>query len=376
LAVDIINGNVLVPDSMNPYLYVLNNPLRYFDPDGREKVIVNGEVQDWFVLEKNGNKYINIQNLMSAYSLNPQFSGNTGGIKITANGSRNSPRDIIEKWNFSIGLNTSGFDAHAVFYRVGATKKDSYNLGDHMAGLMVDYDYFRKILCSYDIKADIMLYEDIVKEMRVTPKMMSDFGWSISILELIKLNNVLEKYGITDMNSIRLFLATCAQESGKGFRSLERLNLDGSTVGEYSVEERGAGYIQLTWRKAHLDFLKSVDDPFDEIDTANYISINYPWEATAWFWSSEEAKNTTDGSLNNYSAKYGDSKGVFLITQYYTNSWADGLTKEIASDIRDGKVQWEIAGNKLYVNGQEIANAPRDWEDREDAYNEAISFIK
>jgi RHS repeat-associated protein len=155
LAVDIIKGNVMEPESLNPYLYVLNNPLLYFDLDGWEKVKVNGEVQDWFTFEKNGNKYVGIQNIMSAYGLNPKVIGNTGGINITANGSRTSVRNTIEEWNFNISLNASGLNASAVFYGVGVTGKEKFNLGGHMSGLMIDYDYFKRLMCINGINGSV-----------------------------------------------------------------------------------------------------------------------------------------------------------------------------------------------------------------------------
>jgi predicted chitinase len=211
----------------------------------------------------------------------------------------------------------------------------------------------------------------------VTAAQLKDFGWiKTSDQEVIALNATLGKYGITSQESIALFLATCGHESGKGSNSLEKLNKDGTTVGEYKKNERGAGYIQITWKDTHKKFLKTVNDSFDGEDTATYISDNYPWEAAGWFWSSKEAKSTAAGSLNDYTGKYGSSKGVFLVTQYLVNGWADGLTTEIATSIRDGKVPWKVKNNKLYVNDKIICDAPIGWEDREKNYDDAINHFK
>ncbi|MDR1687772.1 MAG: hypothetical protein LBS21_04070, partial [Clostridiales bacterium] len=42
LAVDIIKGNVMEPESINPYIYVLNNPLSYYDSNGLDAIWLNG----------------------------------------------------------------------------------------------------------------------------------------------------------------------------------------------------------------------------------------------------------------------------------------------------------------------------------------------
>ena len=77
---------------------------------------------------------------------------------------------------------------------------------------------------------------------------MQAFGWgNTSEQEVVTLNATLEKYGITSMDSIILFLATCGHESAKGANLLEKLNNDGTTKGNYDKNERGAGYIQITW---------------------------------------------------------------------------------------------------------------------------------
>jgi hypothetical protein len=211
----------------------------------------------------------------------------------------------------------------------------------------------------------------------ITAAQLKSFGWNdTSDKKVTALNNTLEKYGITSKESKTLFLATCGHESGKGLNSLERLNKDGTTAGKYEKNERGAGYIQITWEDTHRQFLKTVNDSFDGKDTATYISEKYPWEAAGWFWSTKEAKSAGNTSLNKYVDKYGSSKGVFLITQYLVNGWPEGLTNEAAINIRDGKVSWKIEDGKLNVNNQPICNAPNGWTDREKNYNDAVECFK
>gem|GEM_PF-1591061 len=213
----------------------------------------------------------------------------------------------------------------------------------------------------------------------LTVEMMERFGW-LGEYDIDHVNKVLEYYGITDPASIRLFLATCGHESRLGLDPLEDLNDNGSTNGNYKESERGAGYIQSTWRTTHLSFLKSVNDSFAGEDTATYISQKYPWEAAMWFWTSLEAKSTSAGSLNDYVAKYGDSEGVYLLIQYWVNGWPDGLTQEDAVRIRNGTANWSIKGGFLYIDGFQRCSAPNKWNNkttgRKDCYDRVMNLFK
>lgn len=220
---------------------------------------------------------------------------------------------------------------------------------------------------------------------RITSQMMKDFGWPLSDEELKRLNAILEKYGITDMKSIRLFMATCAHESGKGTSKIENGSEDYFIDNGYTGNTRGAGYIQLTGKEIHKKFLKTIPDSFSGADTATYIAENYPWEAAAWFWTSKAAKaigKEPQISLNKYVLKYGDSKGVYLMTQYAVNGWTGAPKQDISEKIRDGKIKWEVKDGKVYVGGEEKGKAPNGWDsqendyNRENTYNEAISSFK
>lgn len=217
--------------------------------------------------------------------------------------------------------------------------------------------------------------KEIENNSLVTLQKMKEFGWNISDEELSKISNMLKLYNITNESSIMLFMATCGHESGKGIYNIEQGDNTYFDKKDYKITERGAGYIQITWKNMHLKFLQSVKDDFKGIDTATYIAKNYPWEAAGWFWSNSEAKNTPAGSLNDYVIKYGDSKGVFLITQYYINGWPNEFNK-VVSNIRDGNVAWEIKNGKLYVENKEICRAPNGWEDRERNYDDAVKAFK
>jgi hypothetical protein len=170
----------------------------------------------------------------------------------------------------------------------------------------------------------------------VTAQQLKDFGWADTSDEFVeRLNKGLIRYGITDKNSIAFFMATMAEESGRSKYSYEiRSDFSKSS---YNSNDRGAGYIQITHRETHLAFLKSMGDDFSGADTATYISENYALESALWFWSSEKAKSTSVGSLNDYVETYGSGKGVFLITQYYVNGWPSGNnTNTNLAYIRNG----------------------------------------
>jgi hypothetical protein len=226
----------------------------------------------------------------------------------------------------------------------------------------------------------------VASSQAVTAKMMSDFGWSVNATELTLVNKVLRDYGITDMRSIRLFFATCAHESNFGARTLERLNLDGTVAGfGYGPNDRGAGYIQLTGQALHLLFLGSdkIKDNFAGVNTAQHIATNYPWQASAWYWSSTSAATVGQErlSLNNYVVRYGDSKGVYLITQYRVRGDTLNVSQEIAVQIRDNpNFNWNVCGGRLLINGVNTSIAPLGWEaptnGRLATYNSAIASFK
>jgi RHS repeat-associated protein len=219
----------------------------------------------------------------------------------------------------------------------------------------------------------------------VTAKQLKKFGWrKISGTFVKKLNDTLNKYGITDIESIRLFMATMAAESGWGANTLEQGSKAYFAKKKYKKTERGAGYIQITWRATHLKFLKTMNDSFSGVDTATYIANNYALEAAAWYWSNEP--KTSAGNLNAYVEKNGDGSNIFLITQYFVNAFPTqngnpipGFDADLASMRKGGsyKIKKDKNGKSvsLSVNGNTY-DLPNGWDDRLDAYNKAIKAFK
>lgn len=104
-----------------------------------------------------------------------------------------------------------------------------------------------------------------------------------------------------------------------------------------------------------------------EIDRIHYIADNYSLEASTWFWGTTRIKNTRAGSLNDYANTYGNTEGIFLITQYFVNSYTAN-DADLAS-IREGG-EYEIKDGKLIVNNH-VYPLPENWEDRSEKYKKA-----
>jgi predicted chitinase len=133
----------------------------------------------------------------------------------------------------------------------------------------------------------------------VTAEQLIAIGWREEVVttEMIKeLNRVLAEYDITDINSIRHFIAQASHESDdwnkKGYG-------DGLVeIGSKSYLESkkywpyiGAGYIHLTWKYNYQKFsdylkeTKGLDDPLIMSEGPKRIASTYAWESAAFFWS-------------------------------------------------------------------------------------------
>lgn len=220
---------------------------------------------------------------------------------------------------------------------------------------------------------------------RITQQMMIDFGWQgrTDDAEINRINQLLEDFGITTWESIRLFMATVGHESEKGERPLERLNPDGTTGGGYTPYERGAGYIQLTWADTHRAFLAFIGSDFTGIYTAQYIADNWAWEASVWYWAMFRAR-TPVGFLNDFAAHYGDSIGVYFLIQCWVQGWPYGFDNNIIPGItyavRDSTLSWEVVNDRLIVDGLDISSAPCNWHTpvtgRLATYNSAMEIFR
>ena len=191
------------------------------------------------------------------------------------------------------------------------TNGNSYYLGKD--GAMVtrgEIEWERK---SYYVKSDGICGK--IKNI-ITKKNLIDIGWSEEVITdnmLLKLNSAMTEYDITNINSIRHFLAQCSVESGcgeilvekygKGYPSPEEYfssrdfdelnNVHGSPAKKNDgAKYRGAGYIQLTWKENYYKFAKYIGDDDILNKGYSYVAINYPWESAGWYWSELKKINT------------------------------------------------------------------------------------
>ncbi|GLC81718.1 hypothetical protein LBYZC6_38320 [Lacrimispora brassicae] len=137
-----------------------------------------------------------------------------------------------------------------------------------------------------------------VKEY-VSAEQLIAIGWSKDVVtpEMVKeLNRVLEAYGITDINSIRHFIAQASHESDDWYKTGYGDGLIEIGSKEYLQGQKywpyiGAGYIHLTWEynyQKFSDYLrkeKSIDDLLIMSEGPNRIASTYAWESAAYFWS-------------------------------------------------------------------------------------------
>ncbi len=213
-------------------------------------------------------------------------------------------------------------------------------------------------------------------------------GWTnITENEVKDFNNALEYFGVEDRESACILLATMLSESNckivlEGQQSEEKplkekdweaykknLKQKGMDIG-YNWDERGAGYIQITWRETHLKFLNAINDSFNGEDTATYIAENYPIEASVWYWTSFE--KTGEGNLNAYVEENGANDEVFLITQYFVNGFRSGIGEYLVK-IKNGAA-YEVSDGKLKIDGKEFA-LPAGWERRQDYWEKVKKLL-
>lgn len=237
--------------------------------------------------------------------------------------------------------------------------------------------------------------EEEEKTQLVTMEQMKKFGFEITYKGLEKLNRLLEENGITDRGSIALFLATCGHESAMGTQLLEQGTDEYFAEHGYDRYTRGAGYIQVT-KDDQEAFYKSIGVAKDDMpeDRATDIANNYAWEAAVWEWA--VCRKGKKVIMNNYVTEYGTSEAVFIITQYFINSY---LRKEkypfFDSDLREMR-QNENAKNRndtlwyydleelweddkdfrgvLHINGRAY-RLPKNYKDRRQKYLNAMEYI-
>jgi len=136
------------------------------------------------------------------------------------------------------------------------------------------------------------------------------------------LNACLIKFGITDKEDIRQFLAQCAHESG-GLQYLKELASGDDYEGREDLgniqagdgrKYKGGGLIQLTGRENYTKFADFMGDPEIVNQGVDYVANRYPVSSAGYFWYSngisdrvkngatiEDTTRIVNGGLNGLS---------------------------------------------------------------------------
>lgn len=213
-----------------------------------------------------------------------------------------------------------------------------------------------------------------------TLQQVRDCGWNISVEDLNELNRLMQEYGVTSKMSAYMMLATMLHESTNCTKTTE--DYDGSR--DYEFGERGAGYMQLTGQEIQQAFLEAMGESYDEIegDVPTYIGNKYAIESAVWYWTNMDL--TIERNLNAYVAKNADEErmnGIFIITQYYVNSFPSGHNNTLQK-IREGAdykitAKYDNDGKEIYMleaDGDSFP-MPVNWPDRNNKWNTAKAVM-
>ena len=133
---------------------------------------------------------------------------------------------------------------------------------------------------------------DVAKELVTAEQAEYIFECTVDAPILADLNSCLVKFGITEKEDIRQFLAQCAHESG-GLRWLKELASGddyewredlGNTQPGDGRKYKGGGVIQLTGRENYTKFADFMGDPEIVNQGVNYVAANYPASSAGFWW--------------------------------------------------------------------------------------------
>ncbi len=256
--------------------------------------------------------------------------------------------------------------------------------------------------------------EQFIKEILET------LGWPIDNSELHELKAILDDFGINDKNSIACFLLICRSESGEAGLYLNKRDRNGDLYVDqygravteyypvgykvaYLFEERGVGYIQVTWKDTQLKCIKDLQNRGYYTGNINSNALGYvnelrdmPWVVSAWRWA--EVNQTGDGNLNNYvAARAADNGGqltigIVLAAESFINGKVSAqdnpaiqdtsintrpvqtyntVSDAIGAIARGNIADWEVINGELHVAGW-IYEAPNNWTEFESNYKELV----
>jgi predicted chitinase len=127
----------------------------------------------------------------------------------------------------------------------------------------------------------------------VTLSEMKSLGWTtLTEAGLNELNGCLDRFAITTPLRFRHFLSQISHESvcgkytkeiasGEAYETREDL---GNTQPGDGPKFKGAGYLQMTGRYNYQAFANFVNDPLVVEIGVDYVSVNYPWTCSGFWW--------------------------------------------------------------------------------------------
>ena len=219
-----------------------------------------------------------------------------------------------------------------------------------------------------DIENSIEKYYQILNT--VSREVLIKFGWNTVNDDTINsLNDALVSFNITNKDSIKLFLVTCAEESAYGKHTMEIYSNANYREGKihYKESEKGVGYIQLTWEDSQRKFINRMGGNCSNNNTAEFIDRNYePWYVSAYVW--DELKD-----CNKICEQYGFNDLTFVYTQYEINGWPKGAKSVLKEALFNGD-NIQFLDNSIEVGGYEF-RFPNGWNERVNAYNKMKSLF-
>lgn len=173
------------------------------------------------------------------------------------------------------------------------------------------------------------LYDGYVDDITGLPSPLDDMTSAIHRTtrdtnqdDVDKINSFLDKYQINTKERVSAFFAEVSAETGNGKKFIEgagtaekpverpinRTNLNKwfDDNKKYGAKYRGGGAIQLTWDHHYIGFEEWMKTEFGIQDSnitglgAEYVALNYTWEAAAYFWDKSNLNAQADtGNIHN-----------------------------------------------------------------------------
>ena len=151
---------------------------------------------------------------------------------------------------------------------------------------------------------------------------------NVIVADADELVSILEEFDILDPSSIMCFLIICVGESGGSVTEKYEEN------SKYRFEERGVGYIQVTYKDTQKKCLKDLKDMgfYEGEIKANALGYveelkEMPWAVSAWYWTHEDRPK--GDHLNDYVPRMVQESGEMTMGILFTaESFVNGVVAD------------------------------------------------